>query len=174
MNRCAKLIAISASLAGVSCSQTPSPVLDATKVSSVVVGRSSRTEVFAVLGRPAKTETTSAGESWVYSTGDGGAGSPTLVSGATSAMGVAGAFVPYVGLAASSLGLASTAAGAARGVPDAASLTVVFGGDGLVRDCVYASTAAPGALPGSAPGSAAGAAPTQGCRRPTAATGTLR
>ncbi len=162
MGRRIALITMAALLAGASCSHAPSPVLDASKVSSVVVGRSSRADVFTALGRPARTEATSSGETWVYATKDDGAGGQTAVNGATSALGVAGAFVPYVGLAASSLGLASTAAGAAREAPDATSLTVIFGSDGIVRDCVYASTAAPGGLPGSAQG----VTPRPGCRRP--------
>ena len=173
LNRSAKLIALSALLAGAGCSQTPSPVLDSDKVASVVVGRSSRNDVFAALGRPARTETTSTGESWVYATKDDGAGGQTLVNGATSAMGVAGAFVPYVGLAASSLGLASTAAGAARPPADSTSLTVLFGADGVVRDCVYASTASPGGLGGPGAGPGAGAPRAQGCRRPAATPGTI-
>lgn len=169
---CARLIvlgAIPALLAGASCSQNPpvASVPGAEKAASVVVGRSSRTDVFAALGRPGRTESSPNGETWVYESKDGDSGGRTYMDGASSVMGVAGAFVPYLGLAGSSLGLARTAAGAARREPDAASLTVNFGGDGIVRDCVYSSTALPTGLTGSAQGSAN----VGGCRKPSIAPG---
>ena len=148
-------------LAGASCSHPAAPVLDPAKVSSVIIGRSSRTEVFAALGRPARTETTALGETWVYAT-QGDASGQTLVNGATSAMGVAGSFVPYLGLAASSLGLANTAAGAASPTPETASLAINFGDNGIVRDCTYASTA----LPSGVTGPASGTTNLQGCQKP--------
>ena len=147
--------------AGASCSRSANaPVLDTNKVSSVVIGRSSRADVYAALGRPARTDTSAQGETWVYAT-QGDASGQTLVNGATSAMGVAGAFVPYLGLAASSLGLANTAAGAARSTSDTASLAINFGDNGIVRDCTYSSTAQPA-------GVADGSAKFQGCRKPAA------
>ncbi len=130
-------------LASASCSQkAPSPVLDAAKVASVVVGQSSRNDVLAVMGRPARTERSAAGEAWVYEAKFGESGGQGLMSGASAATGVIGAFVPYVGLVGSGLGLASAATGA-RPDPQAVSLTVTFREDGVVRDCTYSSTAAP-------------------------------
>ena len=169
---CARLTvhcATLALLASASCSSNPpsASVLNADKAASIVVGRSSRTDVFAALGRPSRTETSLSGENWVYETKDGDSGSRTLVDGASSAMGLAGAFVPYLGIVGSGVGLANTAAGAARREPDAASLTVSFRDDGVVRDCVYSSTALPTGLAGSAPGSA----DAQGCRRPSVPAG---
>ena len=121
-------------------------------MASVTIGRSSRGDVFATLGRPAKTTQNLAGEAWIYETaaassgGDGG-----FKTGALAVASVAGAFVPYVGLIGPGVGLASLASGPDQPPPGGASLTVSFGPDGIVRDCLYASTAAPAELSGPAP-----------------------
>ena len=88
------------------------------------------------------------------------------MSGVSAASGVAGAFVPYVGLIGSGLGLAGVGADAMRADPQAVSLAVLFRGDGVVRDCTYSSTAAPAGVPGAA----AGAASPIGCQQPPTST----
>lgn len=151
-------------LAVASCapSAPPAATLDTGRMAAIVIGRSSRADVFAALGRPAQTRQSGPVESWVYETKAEDAGDGGFKNGALAAAGVAGAFVPYVGLIGPSLGLASAATGSARPAPEAASLTVGFGEDGIVRDCTYASTA----LPAGMPGSAAGSARITGCQRP--------
>ena len=162
-------------LVAASCAQraAPSAILDPGKVATVVVGRSTRADVFAALGQPGRTERSASGEAWVYEarTGDPGRG---WMSGVSAASGVAGAFVPYVGLLGSGLGLASVGADALRADPQAVGLAVTFREDGVVRDCAYSSTAAPagvsralpGALPGAPPGAPPGAAALIDCQRP--------
>ena len=131
-------------LAGGSCShKAPSPVLDTAKVASVVVGRSSRGEVLAAMGQPSRTERSGAGEAWIYESKPHEAGGSGLMGGASAATGVVGAFVPYVGLIGSGLGLAGAAVNGAQPDVQAVSLTVLFRDDGIVRDCSYSSTAAP-------------------------------
>ena len=143
-SRTAPAIAALLLLASGSCSQKPpSPVLDTAKVGSVVVGHSSRSEVLAVMGRPSRTERSAAGEAWVYESKTDDSGGQSLMSGASAATGVIGAFVPYAGLVGSGLGLAGTAANGTRSDPQAVSLTVMFRDDGIVRDCSYSTTAAP-------------------------------
>ena len=115
----------------------------------VVVGRSSRNDVFATLGRPTRTERDAAGETWVYDATPAKAANGSLISGAVTASGIVGAFVPYVGLAGSGLGLANTAANATDTQPDVSSMSVMFGSNGLVRDCAYSSTATPAGMPGT-------------------------
>lgn len=133
------------------CSQNApaSAILDAGKVGSVIVGRSSRTEVFTALGQPSRTERSALGEAWIYEARSGDPGGRGLMNGASAASGVVGAFVPYVGLIGSSLGLAGVAMDGAQAAPQVTSLTVTFRDDGVVRDCAYASTAAPAGVPGS-------------------------
>ncbi len=142
-------------------------ILDAGKVSSVIVGRSSRADVFAALGRPSRTEHSAAGEAWVYEVreSDPGAGQQTVMNGVASAAGVIGAVVPFAGLVGSSLGLAGSAMGGSRHDPKVTSLAVAFGPDSVVRDCIYASTASPAGVPGSTPG----APEVVDCRRPLTA-----
>jgi len=151
-----------------SCSQNaPAPAtLDSSKVASVVVGRSSRTDVLAVLGQPSRTERSALGEAWIYEAKTGGADDHSLMSGATAASGVVGAFVPYVGLIGSGHGLAGAAIDQTRPELQVISLTVTFRDDSVVRDCTYASTAAPVNVPGSAPG----VAKLVDCQRPTPTT----
>lgn len=153
-------------LAGASCSHDapPAAVLDAGKVASVVVGRSSRTDVFAALGQPSRTERSALGEAWVYEAKTGDAGGNGLISGASAATGVVGAFVPYVGLIGSGLGLAGVAMDGMRAEPQAVMLAVVFRDDGVVRDCTYSSTAAPAGVAGPA----ADAPKLVDCQRPAA------
>lgn len=112
----------------------------------VVIGQSSRADVMTALGRPLRTERSSAGESWGYDGNTDTGPSPGLVSGATTASAVAGTFVPYVGLLGTGVGLANTA----RTTPDTMSLKVEFGVDGIVVECLQSSTAMPSGLPGSA------------------------
>ena len=88
------------------------------------------------------------------------------MSGAAAASGVAGAFVPYLGLVGSGLGLANATGDTGRREPDMVSMTVDFGVSGLVRDCTYSSTAVPAGMPGAA----AGAATPLGCQKPHPAT----
>jgi len=151
-------------LAGASCSQSApaSAVLDSSKVASVVVGRSSRNDVFAALGQPSRTERSALGEAWVYEARTGDAGGRGLMNGASAASGVVGAFVPYAGLIGSGLGLAGVAMDGTRSEPQVVSLAVTFRDDGVVRDCTYSSTASPAGVPGSA----AGVAKLVDCQRP--------
>ncbi len=155
-------------MAAASCAQTPSPsaVLDAGKVSSIVIGRSSRTDVFAALGRPTRTQQGLGGESWVYEAKTDDSGRQRLISGAAAASGVAGAFVPYLGLVGSGLGLANASGDTGRRAPDMVSMTVDFGANGVVRDCTYSSTAMPAGMPGAA----AETAGPLGCQKPYPAT----
>ena len=163
----AKVAAALAALAAASCAPAspPSTILDASKVSSIVIGRSSRADVFTALGRPTRTQQNLAGEGWVYESRTDDSGRQRMVSGAAAASGVAGAFVPYLGLVGSGLGLANAAGGSGSREPDVVSMTVEFAANGIVRDCTYASTAAPAGTPGAA------AVPAQpiGCQRPYAA-----
>lgn len=157
-------------VAACSADAPPPAVLDAGKVGSVVVGRSSRADVYAALGRPNRTERSASGEAWIYEAAGGGAANP--LGGAAAASGLLGAFVPYAGLVGSGLGLAGAAMGGAR--PDRATvgLTVAFTADGVVRDCVLSSTAVPagvfqaGVSPAGAPGSVPTDAGIVDCRRP--------
>jgi outer membrane protein assembly factor BamE (lipoprotein component of BamABCDE complex) len=164
----AKAAAALAIMAATSCVQAPpaSAILDPGKVSSIVVGRSSRTDVFTALGRPTRTQQGLAGESWVYDAKTDDSGRQRLMSGAAAASGVAGAFVPYLGLVGSGLGLANASADTGQRAPDMVSMTVDFGANGLVRDCTYSSSAVPAGMPGAA----AGAATPLGCQRPYPAT----
>ncbi len=153
-------------LACASCSHNapPAAILDAGKVASVVVGRSSRTDVFAALGQPSRTERNALGEAWVYEARTGDAGGNGLMNGVSAATGVVGAFVPYAGLVGSGLGLAGVAMDGTRAEPQAVMLAVLFRDDGVVRDCTYSSTAAPVGVAGSA----ADAAELVDCQRPAA------
>jgi outer membrane protein assembly factor BamE (lipoprotein component of BamABCDE complex) len=145
------VLAVLMLLTGASCSQhAPAAILDANKVAAVVVGSSSRTDVFTALGRPTHTEHSAQGEAWIYQAKTGGTtGRSSLMSGATAASSLVGAVVPYVGLVGSGLGLANAAADGAAPEQQVVSLTVTFGDDGLVRDCTYDSTAPPTGMPGS-------------------------
>lgn len=151
-------------LSNASCSQAPQPSAapSADKLALVTVGRSSRTEVFAALGRPDRTQQGLLGETWIYETKAGDAGGQRLTSGAAAVSGILGAFVPYAGLVGSGLGLAGAAAGGRRQEADAVSVEISFTGNGVVRDCTYSSTALPAGMPGSTEGSAR----TPGCQRP--------
>lgn len=153
-------------LVSASCSKdTPEPaVLDANKVASVVIGRSSRADVFSALGRPSRTERSASGEAWIYEAKTRDTGGQGLISGVSAASGVAGAFVPYAGLVGSGLGLAGAAMGKAQSPPVVVSLSVAFASDGVVRDCVYSSTA----FSAVAPNSPTGALPPVDCGRPSA------
>jgi outer membrane protein assembly factor BamE (lipoprotein component of BamABCDE complex) len=151
-------------LTGTSCSaDAPEPaVLNADKVASVVIGRSSRADVFSALGRPSRTERSALGEAWIYEAKARDTGGQGLISGVSTASGVAGAFVPYAGLVGSGLGLAGAAMGKAQPIPVVVSLAVAFAQDGVVRDCVYSSTA----FPVGVPDPATGAVMTVDCGRP--------
>ncbi len=159
-------------LAVAACSQhaAPSAILDSGKVGSVTVGRSSRADVFAALGQPSRTERSAGGEAWIYEARTGDTGGRGWMNGVSAASGVAGAFVPYVGLIGSGLGLAGVGADAMRADPQAVSLTVLFRADGVVRDCAYSSTAAPAGVPGAAVGAAA----LIDCQRPLPGTAPAR
>ncbi len=134
-------------------------MLDPAKVGRVVIGRSSRTEVFAALGQPGHTEQSRQGETWVYETQSGGSGTQPLSDGAGAAAGVVGAFVPYVGLVGSGLGLANAAMGSQHAPRSSSSLRVIFSANGVVSDCLYTSTDVPAGLPGA---TASGT----GCKQP--------
>lgn len=155
-------------LAGASCSaNAPEPaMLDANKVASVVVGRSSRAEVFSALGRPSRTERSALGESWIYEAKARDSGGQGLISGVSTASGVAGAFVPYAGLIGSGLGLAGAAMGKVQPSPVVVSLAVAFAPDDVVRDCVYSSTA----FPSNPSEPATGTGMLVDCGRPSAST----
>lgn len=135
-------------LAAPSCSrQPPASSLDPGKVASIVVGRSSRNDVFAALGQPARTDRSSLGEVWIYQPTGGGTSGSGLMSGASAASGILGAFVPYAGAVGSGLGLAGTALDGTRSTPPANSLSVAFRDDGIVRDCTFSITIFPAAGP---------------------------
>ncbi len=158
----AKTIAVCAfTILANACTQTAprATSLDPAKVGSVVIGRSSRTDVFKALGEPGHTEQSRQGESWVYETQSGGQDSQALSGGAGAAAGVVGAFVPYVGLVGSGLGLASAAMGSQHAPPRTSSLRVIFSKEGVVSDCLYSTTDVPTGLPGAT-------APAVGCQRP--------
>jgi hypothetical protein len=149
-------------LIGASCSRNDAAsVLNPVKVAHVVVGQSSRADVFATLGRPTRTERNSSGESWIYEDRSDAAGRRGILQGAAAASGIIGAFVPYAGLAGSGLGLAGAAMDgiSSTGVT---SLAVEFGANGVVRECVFSSTAVPAGVP-----EIAAAAPID-CQRSTA------
>jgi hypothetical protein len=125
-------------------------------MAAIVVGQSSRSDVFATLGRPARTEQSNAGERWVYESHRDSQGNAQLVSGAGAAAGVVGAFVPFVGLVGPGLGLVNAATDNPAPGTGNASLSIDFGADGVVRDCVYASSDVPAGLPGAPPARALG------------------
>ena len=127
-------------------------VLDRGKVAAIVVGRSTRGDVFTLLGQPSHAERGGQGETWLYETKPGGDGHDDLVSGAAAASGLVGALVPYVGLLGSGLGLAGAAMDGTRPAQQSASLSVSFGDDGIVRDCRYATTAFSPGSEGKPPG----------------------
>jgi len=161
---------------GAACSQKapPSVVMDAGKVGSVVVGRSTRSDVFAVLGQPSRTERSALGEAWIYEAKTTGAGGHGVMNGVSAASAVVGAFVPYVGLVGSGLGLADAAFDETRSEPELVSLTVAFRDDSVVRDCAYSSTATPvgmsaaGTQASRTPGLGANIAKPVDCQRPAA------
>ena len=136
-------------------------VLDRSKIPSIVVGRSTQGDVFALLGRPSRAERSAQAETWIYEDKASG-GEGRLVSGAAAASGIVGAFVPYVGLLGSGLGLADAATGGARPQAATTSFAVSFGDGGIVRDCVYATTEF-----SSAPGRAPGIPRSVDCQRPS-------
>jgi len=156
-------------LAGASCSRTApqTAVPDAGKLASITIGRSSRTDVFTALGRPTRTEQSGVGETWIYEAKNDGAGGQSFVNGAAAASGIIGAFVPYAGLLGSGLGLAGAATNGTRGEPDTASVAVSFGSDGIVRNCVYSSTA----MPAGVAGPAGNPAKTVGCQKASSPAG---
>lgn len=158
-------VAVAVILVGPSCSRDAGkPVaLDPGKVASVVVGRSSRADVFAALGRPGRTERSARGDAWIYEAKAGAPGAHNLMSGVAAASGVIGAIVPFAGLVGSGVSLAGEAlGGGATPEPEAASLAVLFKDDGVVLDCVYSSTAPPAGVSGEAPG----ASKPVDCQRP--------
>ena len=152
-------------LLGASCSHTSKTpaALQPDKVASVVVGQSSRTDVFALLGRPTRSERSAAGEAWVYEVRESKAGRDSLLSGAAAGSAIVGAFVPYAGLVGSGIGLANAAGGSAGPPPDTSSLTVAFGPNGIVRDCVDVTTAAPALSSASENPGARGRLPSTAC-----------
>lgn len=131
---------------------------DRAKVASVVIGRSSRDDVFGALGRPSRTERNAAGEFWTYEWSGRGGRTAAAVQGAATASSVIGAFVPYAGLVGTGIGLAGPRLGGTS-KPDTSSLTVQFGPDGTVRECALSSTGLPAGLHGSA-------GPPVDCQRP--------
>ena len=150
-------------LIGATCSPNTNStsILNPAKVANVVVGQSSRADVFAALGRPRRTERSSLGESWIYEYKNDAAGQRGVLQGAAAVSGVIGAFVPYAGLVGSGLGLTGNAIDQTPRV-ETTTLAVEFGADGVVRDCVYSSTALPAGVAGTAP-----VAPID-CQRPPA------
>ncbi len=98
---------------GPSCSQDhrQPATLDPKKVASIVVGSSSRADVFAILGRPSRTERSAQGEAWIYEVKEAHADRRNLVGGVAAASGLVGAVVPYAGLVGSALSLADAATG---------------------------------------------------------------
>ena len=150
-------------LATVSCSPSaPSaPALDSGKVASIVVGRSSRSDVFAAMGQPARTERSGLGEVWFYQPSGGGTGGSGLMSGASAASGILGAFVPYAGVVGSGLGLAGAMGGTSPAAPSD-SLSITFRDDGVVRDCTFSSAT----FPAAGPAPAAAPAKVVDCQRP--------
>ena len=149
-------------LAGTVSCASRQPVEKTVDVSSIVIGQSTRADVFSKLGRPARTEERGTGETWVYETRhDAGAGRRGLMAGAAAASGVVGTFVPFVGLIGPGIGLLDATTGGSNAVPDVSSLSVIYGEDGIVRDCVYSTTGIPAGMPGADPAQAK----TAGCSR---------
>lgn len=126
------------------------PTIDPARMALVEIGRSSRADVFATLGRPIRTERSTAGERWIYEAGPQSQGNAQLVSGVGAAAGIAGVFVPYLGLIGPGLSLANAASGTQPTGAARATLSVDFTAEGLARDCVYSSGAMPAGLPGAA------------------------
>lgn len=139
------------------CAQAPaSPAaLDLSKVPGIVVGRSARAEVFALLGQPGRIDRDGRGERWTWASG--GAEPDRMGPVMQAASTVAGAFVPFAGLAGTGLGLARSAA--AGPPPGVTMFSVLFTDGGTVQDCT-ASASAPPAEGTGAP------APLPDCARP--------
>ena len=162
-----RLLSALIALAGASACSNDAPhpaLLDKSKVAAIIVGRSTRGDVFALLGQPSHAERGGQGETWLYETKPGGDGHGALMSGAAAASGLVGAFVPYVGLLGSGLGLAGAAMDGTRPAQQSASLSIAFGDDGIVRDCRYVTTAFSPGGEGKPPG----IPEVIDCRRPVA------
>ena len=149
-------------LAGIISCAPKAPIEKVVDVSSIVIGRSTRADVFSKLGPPARTEERGTGETWVYETRhDRGGSRRGLMAGAAAASGVVGAFVPFVGLVGPGIGLLDATTGGSETAPEVSSLSVIYGQDGIVRDCVYSATGIPAGMPGADPAQAK----TAGCSR---------
>ncbi len=113
---------------------------DLRKLSSVVVGQSSRADVLGVMGRPSQVLRNARGEAWVYEAQGASRNEGRMAAGAQAAATVAGALIPFAGLVGAGMGLASAAASESR-QPMVTTMTVEFAEAGVVRDCIYATNA---------------------------------
>ena len=95
-------------MAGCSGQSGDTAILEPGKVSSIVIGQSSRSDVLALLGQPNHTTWNRDGESWVYQVTDEDLRRESMSNGATIAGGVLGAFVPFGGLIGMGLGMAGS------------------------------------------------------------------
>lgn len=142
------------------CAQAPPgpAALDLSKVPGITVGRSSRAEVFALLGQPGRIDRDGRGERWTWVSG--GPESDRLGPAAQAASAVAGAFIPLAGLAGTGLDLARSAT--ERPPPGLTTFTVAFTDQGVVQDCTASASATPAdgaGIPAALPD----------CQRPAAA-----
>ncbi len=135
-------------------------ILEPSRVSSIIVGRSSKSDVLTALGKPSRVDRNGQGETWVYEYRPDGSGRQTLLAGAQAASAVAGAFVPFVGLLGTGVGLASAADGGGP-EPGTTTLAINFADFGIVRECTYSTSMVPADSP---TGANAGTAPD--CQRP--------
>ena len=148
-------------LIAASCSRNDAAsVLNPVKVADVIVGQSSRADVFAALGRPTRTEQTAWGSPGFMKTrampqaGDAFSGGGCRVRRHRCVR----ALCWFRGLR---LGARWRRHGR-NSETDVASLAVEFGANGVVRECVYSSSALPAGVPG-----AVAVAPID-CQRPAA------
>lgn len=137
----ARLCWQAAALLLAACTQPPAgpAALDVTKVPNIIVGRSSRAEVFALLGQPGRIDRDGQGERWTWASG--GAAPDRLGPAMQAASTVAGAFIPFAGLAGTGLGLARSATDGPP--PGLTTFAVAFTDRGVVQDCMASASALP-------------------------------
>ena len=111
---------------------------DFSKLTTVVVGQSSRADVLGAMGRPSQVLRTAKGEAWVYEAGGGRDRARMAAAGTQAATTVASALIPFAGLVGAGLGLANSMTSDPRG-PQVTTVTVDFAETGVVRDCLYAT-----------------------------------
>ena len=113
---------------------------DLRKLSAVVVGQSSRTDVLGVMGQPSQVVRGARGESWVYEAQGVSRNDGRMAAGAQAATTVASALIPFAGLVGAGMGLANSMGPDSRR-PAVTTVTIDFAEAGFVRDCFYATNA---------------------------------